>query len=226
MRDIYWGSSRPSYKAKPFPFVSWLIRLVETPVKDFLKGKIHSSSHYWAWFRNEQYLGFGEISEAAGSHVRLVPDYAFKDQVVITKLFKMAVPDEAYKTAVIYSRAMNFVKYALGENIGILVVRFLLVFGYRIKNPFGRGSKAQKCTELILNTIILSRGLDYDQIRSAVQIMLKYKLPKDKDTLGGYDLDKVSEYMVLAKYAKEVDINEFKKQAEMPEQVKSWLKKP
>lgn len=187
-KEFYIGFSRAR---SPLKIFSFLIRWAEMP-KTFNPLswlKLYHSSHCFTLYPRNDRRPFFMVNEAAGSAVRFMSEKHFLDHAKITKLYLVSLPEIIYDVMKTEGEEWAGAPYALFENVGIVLVRIAHFFGFNIKNPFGQGKAALKCSEMILiNTILRIPGVNEGLLRSLVRIDFRKELPKDLDTFGVRDL--------------------------------------
>ena len=135
MDKIIVGFSRPAKWFVPF---SWLIRLVDgTPY-----------SHVYIRFYSDAYERW-LVYQASGTRVNFIEWSRFEGQEIILDEFVIPVSTET-KTDVIRFAIDNVgAPYGVLEVFGLAWVRFMMVFGKRVRNPFKDGESSFVCCELV-----------------------------------------------------------------------------
>jgi hypothetical protein len=124
----------------------------------------------------------------------------FEDHAAILKLYKFNFELLEYKALKLYGELHSGAPYSFLENLGIAWVRLVQLFtGRTVRNPFGIGEGAQKCSELVMRNVILrflrSYDIDLDALSLLIYAKEGYHLTLDVDTIGVRDIFIVLEYM-------------------------------
>jgi len=142
MKIVKIGFSKPTYKAKPFPIFSWLIRLFEgTPY-----------SHVYIEF-SSKYLNRDLVYEAAGLCVHFAGGKLFHTQVHVIREFKIQVSDAAYKRALQFAIDNTEKPYGVIQVLGLAYVVVMRRLGKRVKNPLGDGKASYVCSEIVARMV-------------------------------------------------------------------------
>lgn len=201
-KEFYIGFSRAR---SPLKIFSTLIRWAETP-KTFNPlswFKLYHSSHCFTLYPRNDRRPFFIVNEAAGFFVRFMSEKYFLEHSKITKLYLVSLPEIIYDAMKTEGEEWAGAPYALWENLGILFVRIAHFFGINIRNPFGQGKTALKCSEMILiNTILRLPNVNEGLLRSFVRIDFRKELPRDMDTFGVRDLFYICEALKNREYIK------------------------
>lgn len=134
MSHIYIGFSRP----RSFPVMSWVIKTVERTSYSHVYMRIYidqldKSVVYHAANLNIHFIGFKQFDKKNET----VHEFALKiDDKQKMQIISFCV-DEAGKP------------YGFWQLIGIGVVKFVKIFGKKIKNPFASKDRTQVCSEAI-----------------------------------------------------------------------------
>lgn len=201
-KEFYIGFSRAR---SPLKIFSTLIRWAEAP-KSFNPISwlsLYHSSHCFTLYPRNDRRPFFMVNEAAGSMVRFASEKHFLDHSLIVKVYKIEMPETIYEIMKTEGEEWAGSPYALWENVGILFVRIAHFFGGNIRNPFGQGTTALKCSEMILiNTILRLPMVNESLLRSFVRIDYRLELPRDMDTFGVRDLHFICESLEKRGYIK------------------------
>jgi len=138
MPKIIIGFSKP--KNHPFPIMSWLIRLFQ--------GWTPYSQAYVRWYREKYEQGL--VYEASGSEVKFLSKEIFDKKAEPVEEYELEISSEQKFKLVKFCMENAGVKYAAMENLGIAFVKIMRLFGKEVSNPFGKGRKRQKCSELVI----------------------------------------------------------------------------
>lgn len=129
------GFSKP--KNKFFPIFSWLIRAIERT----------SYSHvYLQW--DSEFAGSTITYHAAGHSVHFLGLKLFKKSINPIHIFELDISREQYKELLNYCFENSGTDYGIKQIFGIAYVKFMGLFGKRVKNPFADGEVSQVCSEL------------------------------------------------------------------------------
>lgn len=146
--------------------------------------------------------------------IRWVSEPHFKRHSEITHLYKFNLPKDAFLRIKGFGELYAGAPYAMWENLGIMVVRLFKLFGMRIRNPFGKGAKAQKCSELVMRTVMLeffteTFGPDFNlkMLQMNVTNDRGYALPDDLDLFGVTDVFEVFEWLKEGGYIEKVNVS-------------------
>jgi len=176
----------------PLKIFSTLIRWAEYPKRIYNPltwFRLYDASHCFTLYPKTDKRPFFMVNEAAGSSVRFMSQKHFLDHSLILKLYAVELPEDLYEAMKTEGEEWAGAPYALFENVGIVLVRIAHFFGFNIRNPFGQGKAALKCSEMILiNTILRIPGVNEGLLRSFVRVDFRKELPKDLDTFGVRDL--------------------------------------
>ena len=146
-------------KDKFFPVFSWVIRAFQRTKYSHVRLHWKSSS------------GIDIVYEASGSEVKVIGEYAAKDNKVnVVKRYKVKVTNEEYRNLIRLFR-FSSVKYGKLQVLGIGLAH---IFGLK-KNPFAQGRGSQVCSELV--------GLFLEQVKS-------WDHGLDLDIAGPLEIDK------------------------------------
>lgn len=204
---LYAGLSRAVKSWQP---ICLLIRWAEAPTFFSLFDSSHVFTVYPAHVGRPFYL----VNEAAGSMIRWVSEPHFQRHSEITHLYKFKMPRDAYHRIKGFGELYAGAPYATMENLGILVVRLFKLLGMRIKNPFARGAKAQKCSELVMRTVMLEYfaltfGPDFNLKMLQMNVVNDrgYALPLDLDLFGVADLFEVFEWLKDGGYIEKINVS-------------------
>lgn len=175
--------------------------------------RLFPASHVFTVFPSHAFRPFYLVNEAAGTMVRWVSEPNFKKHSEITHLYKFTIPSGAFFRIKLYGELAAGLPYALAENIGIIVVRLARALGIRIKNPFGTGYRAQKCSELVMRSVMkeflhYAFGPDFEVKHLAVALKRDqgYTLPVDVDVLGVADLYEIFEWLAEGGYVERMPV--------------------
>ena len=210
--DLYVGLSAPDDKKK---IGSILIRWAEQP-KTFDPRtwfKLWFASHTFIIFPAHHYRPFYLVNEAAGASVRWISQPHFEDHAEIVKLYRFKFPMLEYKALKLYGELHSGTPYSFMENLGIGWVRLVKLFTQKtVRNPFGSGEGAQKCSELVIRNVVLrflrAKSMDIKELSVAVYNDRGYKLGTDLDSIGVLDIFEVLEYMAGQGWIERVDPND------------------
>lgn len=142
------------------------------------------ASHVYLIFPATKRRKFYMVSEAAGSSVRYMSQMNFEGHAEILKVYEFRFPKETYDKIRTYSEQYAGNPYALWENVGIVLGRFLR----RKVNMFSGGEKYQKCSELVLrNAVLRLPEMDFVKVRGIVHDHTGYDILDDIDSIGVRD---------------------------------------
>lgn len=185
-------------KQKTFNPLSWI--------------RLFQASHVFTVFPAHENRNFYLVNEAAGTMCRWVSEPYFKAGSEITNLYRLQIQNDLFSAIKLYGERYSGAPYAVMENLGILVVRLFKLIGMRIKNPFGKNSGAQKCSELVMREVIIPfiHSLDteftLEHLRLAVKRDRGHELSKDIDVLGVADLHEILEWLSDHGYIERVHV--------------------
>lgn len=187
-----------------------LIRWAEAP-KFF---SLFPASHVFAVYPSHDEKPFYMVNEAAGAMIRWVSQPHFERNAEIVALYKLKLPKLHYHRAKHFGELYSGAPYALWENLGILIVRVVNAFGFRLKNPFGKGARTQKCSELVMRTVLFeffqSQFGDEFTVKTLQTNLMNdrgYYLPIDVDVMGVADLFEVFEWLADKKLIDRVSVS-------------------
>lgn len=124
-------------KGKGFAPISWLIKWVE---------KTPFSHSYITWQADN--LDRKMIYEARGAGVRFVGQAMFESHNQVVNEFEFEISDDAKIKLLQWAIDSAGKGYGKWQFVGIGIVRFLKIFGIKIRNPFSNGDSQYVCTEL------------------------------------------------------------------------------
>ncbi len=208
-RILFVGLSAPHDKKK---IGSLIIRWAEQP-KELLSPsswfKLWFASHTFIVFPAHRYRPFYLVNEAAGTMVRWIAQPHFEDHAEVVRLYKFKFDRLEYKALKLYGELHSGAPYSFMENVGIAWVRLVkLLTGKTVRNPFGSGEGAQKCSELVMRNVILRflqpKNIDLKALSILIWNERGYELPTDIDTIGVLDIYEVLELMADAGFCERV----------------------
>lgn len=208
-RTLYVGLSAPDDKKK---IGSIIIRWAEQPKELFNPRtwfKLWFASHTFIVFPAHRYRPFYLVNEAAGTSVRWISQPHFEDHAEVVKLYRFEFDRLEYKALKLYGELHSGAPYSFMENVGIAWVRLVkLLTGRTVKNPFGSGEGAQKCSELVMRNVVLRflqpKNIDLKALSILIWNERGYELPTDIDTIGVLDIYEVLELMADAGFCERV----------------------
>ena len=138
VRDFYIRFTSPRNHC--FPIFSWAIKILDW---------WFDASHVQIMWYNQHHKEW-MIYEASGTTVHFVG--RFKQEEIpwnIAHSFKITVSGLAAWKTVKWCIAHAGLKYDIKGVIGFLPVKFMSLFGKKIKNPWGKGEAEQFCSEMV-----------------------------------------------------------------------------
>jgi len=132
--NIRIGFSRPRSK---WALISWAIRLIErTPY-----------SHVYVEWEILDYR-VHTVYQASGSKVNFMNHNIFREHHETLYLFDFEISEKKKHELVKWALMNVGTRYGMMQIVGIAYVKFMHMFGKRVRNPFGFGRTSQVCSEL------------------------------------------------------------------------------
>jgi hypothetical protein len=207
-RILYGGLSKPKAKWK---IMATLIRWSEV-YHSFFKPSgwfnLYHSSHVFAIHPAHKSRNFYMVNHSAGAMVHWLSEPNFIKINEITALYKFILTEDVYRKIKNAVDLQCGDAYPMMENVGIAYCRFILwAFEKKVKNPFGKGSLGQKCSEQFLRQVIL-QIVDWETLKFGVQTERGYELWQDIDLIGIRDMYEVFEWLSSKGYCYKVPVTE------------------
>lgn len=166
------------------------------------------ASHVFAVHPAHAARNFYMVNHAAGAMVHWLSQPNFEKINRVVALYKFILDEEVYRKIKNSAEYQSGDPYAMLENMGIAYARFMLwAFGTKVKNPFGKGSLTQKCSELFLRDVILGL-VDWETLKTGVKIERGYELWQDIDLIGVRDMYEIFEWLSSKGYCYKVAVDE------------------
>ena len=141
-----------SPKHHPFPIFSWLIKLFEW---------WFDASHVQLCWDSKKY-NEPLIYEASGLNIHFIGmEYLKEEHWHIEHVFEIEVPEEVYHATVKWCIRHAGLEYDLKGVFGFIWVLINKMFGRKIKNPWGKGTGKQFCSEMFIYILRDVWGHDY-----------------------------------------------------------------
>jgi len=141
---------------KKFPIIGWGIQLWTN--KPY--------SHSAVKFNTSNYFGMNTFFQASDGMVNYMSETQFNKKHTVTSTKKVYVDSDVYREIRNSCHYEAGAKYGIMQNIGIVLVDILSIFGTKIDNPFKYG---RNCSELIYIKIIVpmwgEQGYNPDTIK-------------------------------------------------------------
>ena len=118
------------------PIFSWIIRIYQWT----------KFSHTYIIFDTTKYLNDSTVFQSSKGMVNAMSYSFFKGENKPLDEFEFEVSDEVYKTILNELHANMGVKYGMMQNLGILYVDIMRLFGKKVSNPWKKG---YNCSELV-----------------------------------------------------------------------------
>lgn len=142
--------TKPTRKAKPFPILSYIIKLVEQTEYSHVR---------LSWVNS---TGIPVVYEASGHNIKFVGPIADHESVIVIKSYRLSLTPEQYRGLIKLCMTYAGLDYGLKQLLGIFLVKL-----FKLKrNPLSRGTRSQVCSEVVgrfLEEVMgYNTGLDLD----------------------------------------------------------------
>lgn len=169
MAHLYIGLSRP--KLQRVPIISLIIRAVERTPYSHVYMRLYVNSF-------ERYI----IYQAADISVHFVGTKQFNQYNEVIYEFAFEITEEQKKAISLFCLDEAGKPYGFWQLIGIGIVKFVNLFGKKIKNPFASKEKTQVCSEAVgyilqnYFNVIFDKPLDLLTPRDIYETLERYCL--------------------------------------------------
>lgn len=210
-RPLYVGFSTPHDRSK---IGATIIRWFEAENRVWWNPKswvdFFFASHIFNIFPHDNRRPFYMVSEAAGSQVRFMSQMNFEKHAEVLALYKFEFDEIVFDEILTYSEAKAGTPYAFLENLGIAVVRVWgFLTGRRMANPWAKGDRAQKCSELVWRNVVARLpGVTLKGLSVSIYNETGEMLPADVDLLGVRDMFHILEFLADKNLCVRMDDNE------------------